>query len=34
LRCNKILGSRDQGFCLFPERTLQDFFLSLLPKRT
>jgi hypothetical protein len=32
LRCNKVLESRDHGFCLFPKKTLQEFFRSLLPK--
>jgi hypothetical protein len=33
LRHEKVLGSREYGFCLFPESYLQDFFGALLPKR-
>ena len=33
LRHEKVLGSRDYGFCLFPESYLQEFFGALLPKR-
>ena len=27
-----VLSGREYGFCLFPEKTLRDFFASLLPK--
>ena len=33
LRHDKVLGSREYGFCLFPEDYLQEFFGALLPKR-
>jgi hypothetical protein len=33
LRHDKVLGSREYGFCLFPESYLQEFFGALLPKR-
>jgi hypothetical protein len=33
LRHDKVLGSREYGFCLFPETYLQEFFGALLPKR-
>ena len=33
LRRDKVLGSREYGFCLFPEAYLQDFLGDLLPKR-
>ena len=33
LRHEKVLGSREYGFCLFPESYLQEFFAALLPKR-
>ncbi len=32
-RHEKVLGSRDYGFCLFPETYLQEFLGPLLPKR-
>jgi hypothetical protein len=32
-RHEKVLGSRDYGFCLFPEAYLQNFLGPLLPKR-
>jgi hypothetical protein len=33
LRHDKVLGSREYGFCLFPENYLQEFLGDLLPKR-
>jgi hypothetical protein len=33
LRHDKVLGSREYGFCLFPESYLQEFLGALLPKR-
>jgi len=27
-----VLASREYGFCLFPEKSLRDFFYRLLPK--
>ena len=33
MRREKVLASREYGFCLFPESYLQDFFAALLPKR-
>lgn len=33
LRRDKVLGSREYGFCLFPETYLQEFLGDLLPKR-
>jgi hypothetical protein len=32
-RHDKVLGSREYGFCLFPETYLEEFFSELLPKR-
>jgi len=32
LRHEKVLGSREYGFCLYPESYLRDFFSELLPK--
>ena len=34
LRHDKVLGSREYGFCLFPEAYLQEILGALLPKRT
>ena len=31
-RHEKVLGSREYGFCLYPESYLRDFFSELLPK--
>ena len=33
MRREKVLASREYGFCLFGESYLQDFFAALLPKR-
>ncbi len=32
LRCDKVLGSREYGFCLYPEEYLREFLDALLPK--
>jgi hypothetical protein len=32
MKAEAVLGSREYGFCLFPEKTLRDFLFSLLPK--
>jgi hypothetical protein len=32
LEAEAILSGREYGFCLFPERTLREFFAALLPK--
>jgi hypothetical protein len=32
LRKTKVLGSREYGFCLYPETELKDFLRALLPK--
>jgi hypothetical protein len=32
LRHEKVLGSREYGFCLYPESELKDFLSALLPK--
>jgi len=33
LKAEAVLSARDYGFCLFPEKTLQEFLFSLLHKR-
>ncbi len=32
LRAETVLGWREYGFCLYPEQTLQEFFVGLLPR--
>jgi hypothetical protein len=32
LRGEEVLASREFGFCLYPEKTLREFFAELLPK--
>jgi hypothetical protein len=34
LRRDKVLGSREYGFCLFPESYIQEFLGALLPKNS
>lgn len=33
LKAEGVLSSREYGFCLFPEKTLRNFFFRLLPKK-